>query len=104
MTEKSKMETVLNLHEAFMQFQHELIKLQVIFEKFFICKMFEILEKKKKKLKLKNFVEMNATGFRKILKKFDRRTKATTKELYLSSHVEVQVFFFSLLILKKHNN
>jgi len=49
MTEKSKMETVLNLHEAFMQFQHELIKLQVIFEKFFICKMFEILEKKKKK-------------------------------------------------------
>jgi len=61
-------EALLNLQEAFMQFQHELIKLQ-------------------------SFVEMNATGFRKILKKFDRRTKATTKEMYLASHVEVQPCF-----------
>ncbi len=59
-------ESLLSLQEAFIQFQQELIKLQ-------------------------NFVEMNGTGFRKILKKFDRRTKATTKEIYLSSHVQVQV-------------
>jgi len=36
---------------------------------------------------------MNATGFRKILKKFDRRAKATTKEIYLTSHVDVQPCF-----------
>ncbi|KAG5644565.1 hypothetical protein DXG03_008139 [Asterophora parasitica] len=31
--------------------------------------------------KLQQFVEVNATGFRKILKKFDKRSKSTTKEL-----------------------
>lgn len=40
-----------------------------------------------------NFVEINATGFRKILKKFDRHLKAVTKEVYLSSHVDVQPCF-----------
>ncbi|KAG6850051.1 hypothetical protein H0H93_001867 [Arthromyces matolae] len=34
--------------------------------------------------KLQQFIEVNATGFRKILKKFDKRSKSTTKELYLS--------------------
>ncbi|KAG5716083.1 Ankyrin repeat protein nuc-2 [Termitomyces sp. T112] len=40
--------------------------------------------------KLQRFVEVNATGFRKILKKFDKRSKSTTKELYLSRQVDVQ--------------
>ncbi|KAI0347329.1 SPX-domain-containing protein [Trametopsis cervina] len=33
--------------------------------------------------KLQQFIEINATGFRKILKKWDKRSKSTTKELYL---------------------
>ncbi|KAG6831882.1 hypothetical protein H0H92_006999 [Tricholoma furcatifolium] len=40
--------------------------------------------------KLQQFVEVNATGFRKILKKFDKRSKSSTKELYLSRQVDVQ--------------
>ncbi|KAI9190717.1 uncharacterized protein BJ171DRAFT_490875 [Polychytrium aggregatum] len=56
------------LREAFFQFQHDLTKLQ-------------------------KFVEINATGFRKILKKFDKRAKSTTKELYLSRQVEIQPCF-----------
>ncbi|KAJ3842518.1 cyclin-dependent protein kinase inhibitor [Lentinula raphanica] len=43
--------------------------------------------------KLQGFVEINATGFRKILKKFDKRSKSTTKELYLSRQVDVQPVF-----------
>lgn len=39
------------------------------------------------------FVDVNATGFRKILKKWDKRSKSTTKELYLSRQVEVQPVF-----------
>ncbi|KAJ1655278.1 phosphate system positive regulatory protein pho81 [Dispira simplex] len=58
----------LALKEAFAQFQHDLDKLQ-------------------------QFVEINGTGFRKILKKWDKRSKSTTKELYLSRQVEVQPCF-----------
>lgn len=36
------------------------------------------------------FIEINATGFRKILKKWDKRSKSQTKELYLARQVEVQ--------------
>lgn len=36
---------------------------------------------------------MNATGFRKILKKWDKRSKSSTKELYLSRQVDVQPCF-----------
>jgi CDK inhibitor PHO81 len=36
---------------------------------------------------------MNATGFRKILKKWDKRSRSTTKELYLARQVEVQPVF-----------
>lgn len=36
---------------------------------------------------------MNATGFRKILKKWDKRSKSSTKELYLSRQVEIQPCF-----------
>ncbi|KAK0206214.1 cyclin-dependent protein kinase inhibitor [Desarmillaria ectypa] len=48
--------------------------------------------------KLQQFVEINATGFRKILKKFDKRSKSTTKELYLARQVDVQPVFNRQLI------
>ncbi|KAL0070963.1 phosphate system positive regulatory protein pho81 [Marasmius tenuissimus] len=48
--------------------------------------------------KLQQFVELNATGFRKILKKFDKRSKSTTKELYLARQVDVQPVFNRQLI------
>ncbi|KAH9272810.1 hypothetical protein BASA83_005016 [Batrachochytrium salamandrivorans] len=57
-----------SLHQAFMQFQNDLAKLQ-------------------------KFVQVNATGFRKILKKWDKRAKSATKELYLSRQVEIQPCF-----------
>jgi CDK inhibitor PHO81 len=38
-------------------------------------------------------VEINATGFRKILKKWDKRSKSTTKELYLARQVDIQPVF-----------
>ena len=38
-------------------------------------------------------MDINATGFRKILKKWDKRSKSTTKELYLARQVEVQPVF-----------
>ncbi|KAJ8324440.1 phosphate system positive regulatory protein pho81 [Batrachochytrium dendrobatidis] len=57
-----------SLHQAFMQFQNDLAKLQ-------------------------KFVEVNATGFRKILKKWDKRAKSATKELYLSRQIEIQPCF-----------
>ncbi|KAK7205004.1 ankyrin repeat protein nuc-2 [Myxozyma melibiosi] len=43
--------------------------------------------------KLEQFVELNATGFSKVLKKWDKRSKSQTKELYLSTAVEVQPVF-----------
>ena len=43
--------------------------------------------------KLQGFIEVNATGFRKILKKWDKRSKSNTKELYLERQVEVQPCF-----------
>jgi SPX domain protein involved in polyphosphate accumulation len=39
------------------------------------------------------FIEINAIGFRKILKKFDKHSKSTTKELYLSRQVDIQPVF-----------
>ncbi|KAG9317170.1 cyclin-dependent protein kinase inhibitor [Chiua virens] len=48
--------------------------------------------------KLQQFVEMNATGFRKILKKWDKRSRSATKELYLARQVEVQPVFNRQLI------
>ncbi|KAK9761041.1 phosphate system positive regulatory protein pho81 [Basidiobolus ranarum] len=60
--------SLASLREAFAQFQHDLNKLQ-------------------------QFVEINATGFRKILKKWDKQSKSSTKELYLSRQVEVQPCF-----------
>lgn len=43
---------------------------------------------------------MNATGFRKILKKFDKNTKLSTKELYLSRQVEIQPCFNKDILTK----
>lgn len=42
---------------------------------------------------LQQFIEINAIGFRKILKKWDKRSKSNTKELYLERQVEVQPCF-----------
>ncbi|KAJ6516210.1 cyclin-dependent protein kinase inhibitor [Mycena sanguinolenta] len=57
---------------------------------------FRILERDL--MKLQQFVEINATGFRKILKKFDKRSTSTTKELYLARQVDVQPVFNRQLI------
>lgn len=38
-------------------------------------------------------MEINVTGFRKILKKYDKRSTSTTKELYLARQVDVQPVF-----------
>ncbi|KAI9350350.1 hypothetical protein BDR26DRAFT_852232 [Obelidium mucronatum] len=59
---------LVTLKEAFASFQQDLAKLQ-------------------------KFVEVNGEGFRKILKKWDKRAKSTTKELYLSRQVEIQPCF-----------
>ncbi|KAH7888050.1 cyclin-dependent protein kinase inhibitor [Phlebopus sp. FC_14] len=48
--------------------------------------------------KLQQFIEINATGFRKILKKWDKRSRSSTKELYLARQVEVQPVFNRQLI------
>jgi len=42
---------------------------------------------------LQQFIEINATGFRKILKKWDKHSTSSTKELYLSRQVDVQPVF-----------
>lgn len=54
--------------------------------------------------KLQQFVEINATGFRKILKKWDKRSKSQTKELYLARQVEVQPCFNLKFIAELSDN
>ncbi|KAI0047270.1 cyclin-dependent protein kinase inhibitor [Auriscalpium vulgare] len=53
---------------------------------------FHLLERDLAKL------QINGTGFRKILKKWDKRSKSTTKELYLARQVDVQPVFNRQLI------
>ncbi|KAJ2703723.1 phosphate system positive regulatory protein pho81 [Coemansia sp. IMI 203386] len=65
---RNRTATIRALREAFLNSRHDLDKLQ-------------------------NFVEINATGFRKILKKWDKRSKSSTKELYLARQVDVQPCF-----------
>ncbi|RHZ82191.1 hypothetical protein Glove_112g42 [Diversispora epigaea] len=60
--------SLVTLTEAFQKFQQDLNKLQ-------------------------QFIEINATGFRKILKKWDKRSKSSTKELYLARQIEIQPCF-----------
>ncbi|GMG07994.1 unnamed protein product [[Candida] boidinii] len=43
--------------------------------------------------RLEQFVELNETGFTKVLKKWDKRSKSRTKELYLTTAVNVQPVF-----------
>ncbi|KAI8982286.1 hypothetical protein BDF20DRAFT_866024 [Mycotypha africana] len=57
-----------SIQEAFVQFEHELTKIQ-------------------------KYVELNNEGFRKILKKWDKRSKSCTKELYLSRQIDIQPCF-----------
>ena len=38
-------------------------------------------------------MEVNGTGFRKILKKWDKHAKSSTKEIYLSRQIEIQPCF-----------
>ncbi|CAG8554771.1 11064_t:CDS:10 [Acaulospora morrowiae] len=71
--------SLITLTEAFQKFQQDLNKLQ-------------------------QFVEINATGFRKILKKWDKRSKSRTKELYLSRQVEIQPFFNRDIIAELADN
>ncbi|KAJ3227051.1 phosphate system positive regulatory protein pho81, partial [Clydaea vesicula] len=49
-------------------------------------------------IRLKNFVEVNNTGFRKILKKWDKRSKSCTKEIYLSRQIEIQPCFNGVVL------
>jgi len=42
---------------------------------------------------LQEFVEVNGVGFRKILKKWDKRTKSITKDMYLARQIEIQPCF-----------
>lgn len=65
------------LLEGFRYFEKDLGKLQV-------CR------DRARSLTPQQFIEINATGFRKILKKWDKRSKSQTKELYLARQVEVQ--------------
>ncbi|KAJ1986517.1 phosphate system positive regulatory protein pho81 [Coemansia umbellata] len=65
---RNRTATIRALREAFLNSRHDLDKLQ-------------------------NFVEINGTGFRKILKKWDKRSKSSIKELYLARQVEVQPCF-----------
>ncbi|KAJ2779702.1 phosphate system positive regulatory protein pho81 [Coemansia interrupta] len=65
---RNRTATIRALREAFLNSRHDLDKLQ-------------------------NFVEINGTGFRKILKKWDKRSKSSTKELYLARQVDVQPCF-----------
>lgn len=58
----------ISLHEGFLRFRRDLDRLE-------------------------QFIELSATGFSKALKKWDKRSKSQTKEMYLSRAVEVQPVF-----------
>ena len=78
------------LYEGLKYFERDLSKLQVNSridsrKLAFLCSLETSYEQ--------NYIEMNATGFRKILKKWDKRSKSTTKELYLARQVDVQPCF-----------
>ncbi|KAF9361652.1 phosphate system positive regulatory protein pho81 [Mortierella sp. AD094] len=66
--------SINSLKEAYRQFEQDLNKLQLDYN-------------------TQKFVETNGTGFRKILKKWDKRSKSTTKELYLARQIDLQPCF-----------
>ena len=66
---------LLSLNEGFEIFERDLSRLQVLIHGNLL-------------IGVKQFIELNATGFAKALKKWDKRSKSQTKELYLSRQVE----------------
>lgn len=44
-------------------------------------------------IRLQQFIELNETGFSKVVKKWDKRSKSHTKELFIQSAVSVQPVF-----------
>lgn len=74
--------SLVALLEGFRYFEKDLAKLQVR-----VVPVYALTQQ---------FIEINATGFRKILKKWDKRSKSQTKELYLARQVEVQRAYPSL--------
>jgi CDK inhibitor PHO81 len=72
--------------EGFRVLERDLGKLQV---HAFCCCPFQITDA----TSYQQFIEMNATGFRKILKKWDKHSSSTTKELYLARQVDIQPVF-----------
>ncbi|KAI9811445.1 MAG: phosphate system positive regulatory protein pho81 [Pycnora praestabilis] len=78
--------TFITLEEGFQQFGNDLNKLQVIGP--FLTGQEEYTTDL-----LQQFVEINATAFSKILKKWDKTSKSRTKELYLSRAVEKEPCF-----------
>lgn len=44
-------------------------------------------------LRLQQFIELNETGFSKVVKKWDKRSKSHTRELFIQSAVSVQPVF-----------
>ena len=44
-------------------------------------------------LRLQQFIELNETGFLKVVKKWDKRSKSRTRELFIQSAVSVQPVF-----------
>eukprot|EP00835_Amoeboradix_gromovi_P004493 NODE_353_length_10269_cov_0.284759.p1 type:complete len:768 gc:universal NODE_353_length_10269_cov_0.284759:4178-1875(-) len=48
--------------------------------------------------KLQQFITLNQTGFIKILKKWDKRSKSNVKELYLTRQIDVQPCFDNKLV------
>ena len=48
--------------------------------------------------KLQQFITLNQTGFIKILKKWDKRSKSSVKELYLTRQIDVQPCFDNKLV------
>ncbi|KAI5955514.1 PHO81 [Candida theae] len=44
-------------------------------------------------IRLQQFIELNETGFSKVVKKWDKRSKSHTKELFISTAVSVQPVF-----------
>ncbi|CUM66031.1 uncharacterized protein PRCAT00003685001 [Priceomyces carsonii] len=45
-------------------------------------------------IRLQQFIELNETGFSKVVKKWDKRSKSHTKELFIQSAVNVQPVFY----------
>ncbi|KAI8871276.1 hypothetical protein GQ42DRAFT_168498 [Ramicandelaber brevisporus] len=54
--------------------------------------------------KLLNYVTLNSTGFSKILKKWDKRSKSKMREIYLSRQIEMRPFFNKDAITQLQDN